>query len=166
MTYDELLDEYDDLSINEVDLSEVDPEGKLDGLYSNGKIIIRKDLPTTTQKACILAEEIGHYYTTAGNILDPQDTENQKKENIARAWAYEQMVPLSALLEAYWAGLTTRYELAEFLDVTEPFLQDSLDYYREKHGEYYAIDNYLIYFDPLAVLEMKNGKLNNKIQRK
>jgi hypothetical protein len=157
MTYDELLAMYGNLKIKEIDLSGVDPEGEYEGIYSDGRIYIRSDIPTTTQKACILAEEVGHHYTTVGDILDQTDIRNAKQENIAMAWAYEEMIPLHALVEAYWAGITTRYELAEFLGVTEQFLQESLDYFKRKYDNYYILGNCLICFDPLAVAELKGS---------
>ena len=38
--------------------------------------------------------------------------------------------------------------MADFLDVTEKFLQDALNAYRLKYGQYVIIDNYTIYFEP------------------
>jgi len=157
MTYDELLMQYENLNIKEVDLSEIDPEEEFSGLYADGNIFIRHNIPTLTEKACTLAEEVGHHYTTSGNILDQTRTSNRKQERKARAWAYEKMIPLTALLEAYWAGVRNRFELAEFLDVTEQFLQEALDYFKQKYGLFYSIDNYLICFDPLSIYEDRKG---------
>lgn len=50
------------------------------GLYADNIIWINKYLPTSVEKACILAEELGHHYTTAGDILDQNDIENCKQE--------------------------------------------------------------------------------------
>lgn len=166
MTYDEILGMYGNLKIKEADLSRVDPEGEFDGLYSDGKIYIRSDLPTTAVKACTLAEEIGHYYTTAGNILDQNKIENRKQERRARGWAYELQVPIDALLEAYWAGIGSRYELAEFLDVPENFLQDALEYYKEKYGNCIGYHNYYINFDPLYISEKIEIKKEKGRKRK
>jgi hypothetical protein len=44
--------------------------------------------------------------------------------------------------------------MAEQLNVTEEFLEASIAHYKEKYGLYYEIDHYIIYFDPLGVLEM------------
>ena len=38
------------------------------------------------EKASVLAEELGHYYTTVGNILDQEDAGNRKQEHKARTW--------------------------------------------------------------------------------
>lgn len=153
MTYEDLLIRYEHLNIKEIDLSTIDPEEEVSGLYANGKIYIRYDLATSIEKACTLAEEVGHHFTTAGNILDQNKVENRKQENKARAWAYEKMIPLTAILEAYWSGVKNRYELADFLGVTELFLQEALDYFIAKYGLFCTIDNYLICFEPLSVIE-------------
>lgn len=45
-----------------------------------------------------------------------------------------------------------RGETAEFLDITEKFLQDCIDCYREKYGVGIAVNKYYIMFIPhLAV---------------
>ena len=62
MNYEELQMQNADLNMKEMDLSEVPG---LKGLYYNGNIAIEKKL-TQTQKACVLAEELGHHYTTVG----------------------------------------------------------------------------------------------------
>ena len=56
-------------------------------------------------------------------------------------------------MNAYKSGVSNRFELAEYLGVTEDYIEDALDYYKGKYGPYYAIDNYVVYFDPLIVLE-------------
>ena len=33
-----------------------------------------------TEKACVLAEELGHHYTTVGDIIDQKESENRKQE--------------------------------------------------------------------------------------
>ena len=46
------------------------------------------------------------------------------------------------------------HELAECLEVSEDFLKEALECYREKYGCYTELDGYLIMFKPcLAVVE-------------
>lgn len=123
------------------------------GLYCDQIIAINKNIETTAEKACVLAEELGHYYTSAGNILDQSKVENRKQEKKARRWAYEKLVGIIKIIEAYKAGCRNRYELAEFLEVTEEFLENAITYYKEKYGMCYQIDNYILYFEPLTVFE-------------
>jgi hypothetical protein len=124
------------------------------GLYADNIIWINRFIPTVAEKTCILAEELGHYHTTAGNIIDQTGIRNRKQELRARDWAYNRLVPLSKIVQAHHSGITSRYELAEFLGVTEEFLQAAIDRYREKYGTYTIVDGHIIYFNPLAVAEM------------
>lgn len=150
----DFIEEFGDELIvdNDADL----PPG-IRGFYaeiSNKKIVLlNKKINTQAEKRCVLLEEIGHYKTSAGNITDQSKVENRKQEKEARAWAYRQAVGLSDLVQAYKSGVRNRYELSEFLNVTEDFLQDALDYYKGKYGVYIEIDNYIIYFAPFGVLE-------------
>ncbi|RDY26240.1 hypothetical protein CHL78_014170, partial [Romboutsia weinsteinii] len=75
-TYEKLHQEaYDDgIMVREVVL-----KSSSDGLYYNNKIAINKErLSTTNEKICVLAEELGHHYTSYGNILDLSDTNNSR----------------------------------------------------------------------------------------
>jgi hypothetical protein len=124
------------------------------GLQADNVIWINQSISTTTEKACILAEELGHYYTSSGDITDQKDIRNRKQELRARQWAYGKLIPLTVFIEAYHARIKGRFELAEFLDVTEEFLQAAVDRYREKHGLHVVIDDkYTITFEPLGVIE-------------
>lgn len=149
MKYNTLLEEAnaEGLSIKER------PFKTYDGRIKGKNIYLRKDM-NTTEKACVLAEELGHYYTTIGNILDMSVVSNRKQERQARLWAYNKQIGLTGLIRAYEAGCTNRYETAEYLEVTEEFLEECIQCYREKYGEYKIVDNYTIYFIPhLAVFK-------------
>ena len=147
MTYEELM-----IDSNIEDIYELNMKTK--GLYADGVIGISKHIETNAEKACILAEEIGHYHTSYGNILDQTSISNRKQELRARAWAYEKMIPLSFIVKGYQAQCKNRDELAEFLGVTEEFLIETIDYYKRKLGLFYRIDEkYIITFEPLGVFE-------------
>ena len=66
--YDELLDEANDMML-QVHESTM-PVSSIKGLYVDGNIIIEKNLVTRSEKACVLAEEIGHAKYTVGDIID------------------------------------------------------------------------------------------------
>lgn len=125
--------------------------------YNNGRIkgfrvAIRKDLSTSIEKACVLAEELGHHYTTYGNILDQSDTSNRKQELRARAWAYNKQIGLLGLIRAYEHGCRNRFEIAEYLEVTEEVLEECFIFYRNKYGVCTNVDNYVVYFIPNLVI--------------
>lgn len=149
--YEKLLREAEQQG---VDIYEKPMPSTFKGLYKDSVIWINKDIPTRTEKACVLAEEIGHHYTTVGNILDQRKLNNRKQEKFARQWAYEKLVPLSKIVQAHHVCVKNRYELAEFCGVTEQFLDDALKRYREKYGLFAKVDGYTICFEPLGVIEM------------
>lgn len=125
----------------------------LKGLYVDNVIAINYEgIATDKEKTCILAEEYGHYRTTSGNILNQKNVSNIKQEKRARNWAYEKLISLEKLIEAYEAGVQNSYELTDFLGVTEDFLQNALKHYKEKFGLYVKQEDYLIYFSPLGIL--------------
>ena len=122
-------------------------------IYQN-RIAIHKQLSTQTEKACILAEELGHHYTSTGDILDQSDPAARKQEFHARLWGYNKMVGLHGIVSAYRNHCRNLSEMVDYLDVTEPFLANCLESYRRKYGCYVELDNYVIMFEPvLAVVE-------------
>ena len=128
---------------------------RIKGLYCNGTVALNKNIETDTERACVLAEELGHYHTAVGNIIDMQDIRNVKQERQGRIWAYDKMIGLIGIIKAYERHCLNRCDMADFLGVTEVFLQDALDYYRQKYGCFVTVDHYVIYFEPcLAVVEM------------
>jgi hypothetical protein len=112
-----------------------------------------------SEKTCVLAEELGHHYTTVGDIMDQTDVSNRKQERRARIWAYHKLLSLNDLIDSYKCGCRNQFEIAEHLNVTEEFLVDCLKYYKEKYGLYVRKDNYLIYFEPLGIMDFcRNSK--------
>lgn len=125
--------------------------------YNNGrikgnKIAIRKDIETTTEKSCVLAEELGHHYTSVGNILDMQNLANRKQERQARLWAYNKQIGLRGLIRAYEHGCQSSHEIADYLEVTEEFFLEAVECYTQKYGTYATLDNYIIYFMPFITV--------------
>lgn len=142
--YEELLTEADGQNLI---VREKDIPGYGGRIYGN-RIAIRKDIETETEKACVLAEELGHHYTTTGDIMDQTDAASRKQELQARVWAYNRLIGLQGLISAHRHGCRSRYEAAEYLDVTEDFLEEAYQYYRNKYGIMYQVDNFVIYFEP------------------
>ena len=126
----------------------------ISGLYCDGTIGINESIDTSIEKTCVLAEELGHHYTSMGNIIDISDSGNRKQERQARLWGYNKLIGLTGIIKAFRAGCRSRHEIAEKLDVTEEYLQECIDCYKDKYGESVEVDNYTIYFIPnLAVME-------------
>lgn len=147
MKYDILLNDAntEGLSVKEC------PFRTYDGRIKGKNVYLRKGM-TTTEKACVLAEELGHHHTSVGDIIDMNDVCNRKQERQARLWAYNKLIGLSGIVRAYKAGCQNRYEIAEYLEVTEECLQECIELYRDKYGLGTEIDGYYIMFIPhLAV---------------
>ena len=154
MNYEQLLTTADQAGLTVKER----PLQKHDGLIRGNRIAIRKNIDNQAEKSCVLAEELGHHYTTTGNILE-QSTNviNQKQEYRARLYGYNIQVGLIGIINAYEARCRNLHEMAECLDVPEDYLTEVIDCYRSKYGQYVAIDNYMIYFIPqLAVMRIDN----------
>ena len=125
-----------------------------DGLIRGRRIAIRKNIETQVEKSCVLAEEIGHYRTSSGNILDQNKAESRKQEYRARLYGYNLKIGLTGLIRAYEAGCRNLYEMAEYLDATEEYLMEAIDCYKSKYGLCASVDNYIIYFQPFIVIKI------------
>lgn len=124
------------------------------GLYCDGVIAIREDM-TIPEKTCALAEELGHHETSVGNIIDMTSAANRKQERQARLWAYNKQIGLIGLVRAFEHGCQNRFEIAEYLEVTEEFLEECIECYRNKYGICKQVDNYVVYFIPqLSVMKL------------
>ncbi|MCI9645296.1 MAG: hypothetical protein HFH40_00525 [Lachnospiraceae bacterium] len=134
-------------------------ESHAKGLISDKFIGLNKEIETTAEKKCILAEEIGHSVTGVGSILSQKGTWDCKQEQQARLWAYNRLIGLNGIINSHKNGCQNLYEMAEYLDVTETFLADAIERYRSKYGMFATLDNYIIYFEPcLAVAEINNNQ--------
>ncbi len=149
LNYELLLSESDKLGL----IVKEKPLKYNNGRIKGNRIAIRKDM-NTAEKACVLAEELGHYYTTVGNILDQNKVNNRKQELKARIIAYDKMIGLIGIVDAYKAGCRNKFEISEYLGVTEEFLIETLNHYQSKYGLHASVGNYVIYFEPLGVLEI------------
>lgn len=141
MSYEELLKEYD----NENLVIKEKPLTSSNGRIYNNRIAIRHDM-STVDKTCTLAEELGHYYTTTGDIIDQTDIMSRKQEHRARMWAYSKLLPLQFFVLAFKHGCRSIHETAEFLEVSEEFLIDCINAYHSKYGPFLETNGYLFMF--------------------
>lgn len=143
MNYEALLNDADAEGLNIKER----PFRTYDGRIKGKDIYLRKNMDST-EKVCVLAEELGHHHTSVGNILDMTDIGNRKQERQARMWGYDKLIGLRRLIEAYEHGCHDRYDLAEHLEVTDEYLQECIECYREKYGTCVTVDDYYIMFIP------------------
>jgi len=135
--------------------------GRLKGLYYAEKgippVIALSKFQTQNEEACILAEELGHYHTSAGNLLakDADKLNIKRQEDRARRWAVKRLVSLKHIIAAFERGIGTKYELAEYLGITETFLCWSIEYYKKLFGLTTTVnDEYIVYFEPFGVFKL------------
>lgn len=143
--------EYIDL-VNEackenIDIVEISFNNNIKGLYCDKTIGLNKNIETSTEKKCILAEELGHFYTSSGNIIN-NSILCRKSENIARNWAYKRLITLNDFIDAFNYSINTLDDLACYLDVTIPFLKETINFYRRKYGIQTFVGDYIIFFEP------------------
>lgn len=141
-TYEKMLI---DASNNGFEIVEKNFKSDAKGLCKGKKIGIRKDM-SDTEKACVLAEELGHYYTSVGNILDQNNVNNKKQELVARRWATNILLCPADLIEACRAGNEYISDIAEYISVTPEFLIDAINVFSAKYGPVYSDGEYEIRF--------------------
>lgn len=153
MKYEELLEESSRDKVYVIENAKF--QSKADGLINGDVIGINKKVRTLRKRTCILAEELGHYHTTVGDIIGLSTDEDRRQEIRARGWAYNRLIGLTGIVNSYKHGCRSLSDAAEYLDVTEEFLTEAIQYYRSKYGHFATLDNYIIYFEPaLGVFEL------------
>lgn len=116
LTYEELLIEADNNNL----ITKEKPLSISKERIKGNRIAIRSGM-TETEKKCILAEELGHHYTAVGDILDQSSCANRKQEMRGRILAYNRLVGLRRIIDAYNHLCQGLCEAAEYLGVTEEF---------------------------------------------
>lgn len=126
---------------------------RLRGLYVGGSatrppFVLVNDRLSYREQRCVLAEEAGHHYRSIGLALDRKDSTQWKNELAGRRWAYEELIPLSSLIESWKRGNTTIYDIADDLNVTEDFLRDGIEYLHARYGVSASCAGWTVQFDP------------------
>lgn len=146
--YEELLIYHDYIEVRETD---VVPDN-LPGVWLGDLILIKRNL-SETRKAEVLYEELAHHKLTYGNILDQSTFNNRKFENYARRHGYENSISLNKIIDAYKYGVSSLYEFAEYVQLSEEYVYTVLQHYKNKFGLSTYHNGYLIRFDPLQVFK-------------
>lgn len=129
------------------------PVTTLKGLYCDNVIYISDRVKTEREQNCIVAEELGHYETSHGVIINQRCVKNKKQELRARRWAHEHLLNVEDIVRAYKYGCRSIYEVTEYLDVTEEFLHEALETFGRMYGACKVVDDCIVYFEPLGILE-------------
>ena len=132
----ELLDLYIEAEENDVDIMSVDTDvtksmsvmSDLDNCYIGLNPLM---IDTTAEEKVLLAHELGHCMTGAFYNQYSKLDIREKHERRADKWAIKKLIPEDELKKAVKSGRESRYELAEYFNVTEDFMQKAMDYYRD-----------------------------------
>ncbi|HIS18937.1 MAG TPA: ImmA/IrrE family metallo-endopeptidase [Candidatus Coprovivens excrementavium] len=149
--YEALISKYNHLSIIETDML---PSFQ-SGMYYNNEIYINSNR-SNAAKLETLAEELAHHKLTYGNITDLTQFNNRKFERYARRHAMEQIVSLQGIIDAFRHNCHNLYEMANFFEVSESFVQQCIEHYKMKYGLDTYHNGYVIKFEPLQVFEHYN----------
>ena len=87
--------------------------------------------------ACVLAEELGHHFTSVGDspaecysLADKMNL--SRTELTALKWAAEYLLPLDEIVDAIKKGIENIEELSDFLGVTGEFLLERFKFIAKK----------------------------------
>ncbi|WP_034172745.1 ImmA/IrrE family metallo-endopeptidase [Listeria monocytogenes] len=149
--YEKMLIEHDYIEVRETDVMPND----LHGLWLGDLILIKRNL-SETRKAEVLYEELAHHKLTYGNILDQSKWINRKFESYAKRHGFEAALPLRIIVEAHHYGVSSLYELADYVQLSEKYIVEILGHYKQKYGYSTRYDKYVIQFEPLRVFEYKD----------
>lgn len=78
--------------------------------------------------------ELGHVATGALHKVDSPYEMVERSEYRANAWAAEHFLPAEAFRDAFRAGCTQLWQLAEYFDLPERDIQSALAYWTESKG--------------------------------
>ncbi|MBM7577706.1 ImmA/IrrE family metallo-endopeptidase [Jeotgalibacillus terrae] len=145
------MDQYPELVIEE----DKHMHPKLPGVIVDNYIAINKNR-SLYEKHFILAEEIGHYLTTAGDITKLNTLPKLKAEIIARRWGYEKILSLDDLVSCYEKKHLTAEDVSHDFEIELNDLKTILDYYFDRYGPSVRHKEYIINFDPFIVIDINS----------
>ena len=101
--------------------------GCINDIYTIG--INYSNIDDSCEEKCILAEELGHYYTNSFYNYNFTKEEIDKREFRATKWAFKTLIPFAILKQLYKKGCRYTCEFAEELGVTEDLIEKAYNYY-------------------------------------
>lgn len=151
MTIDKLDMLFEIAEENGIMIEYVHFPDNMEGLYYKDEDIppvIGIDKRITYDKklfTCVLAEEIGHHFTTVGDCTAEYYCYSDrlivnKKETLALKWATEFLMPIEEIIDYVKNNYCSFGELADKLQVTEHFLYKRFEFI-SRHSNYIKIDN-------------------------
>ena len=103
--------------------------GCIDDSYTIG--LNYSNIDNSSEEKTILAEELGHYFTSSLYDSNSSLETIGRKEFKSRKWAFKVLAPYKKLKELYEEGCRYTCEFAEELGVTEDLIERAYNYYKE-----------------------------------
>lgn len=80
----------------------------------------------------ILSEELGHHFTTSGNLLSPSKCYmdkliKDKKENIARKWAANYLISDEEFVQALLSCINNSFDMCDHFNITYELLNYKIE---------------------------------------
>ena len=97
---------------------------------------------------CILAEELGHHFTSVGKSIHYAETvpfwkqHQAKQEFKALKWSATNLIPYDKLIEAYCEGLQELFELAHHFKVTPELMQFRMTFVNKNDFQIHEVANF------------------------
>ncbi|AYW44604.1 ImmA/IrrE family metallo-endopeptidase [Tetragenococcus koreensis] len=116
---------------------------------------------TKTELTSTVSEEIGHYLTSAGDIIAQDTNEKRKQERKARDVGATLVVTADDILKCFDNGCETTQDCVDFLNVTSKTFNDAIEYYRRKYGGILTENNDILIFNADGTISVHKRKLNS-----
>lgn len=91
-----------------------------------------RHIDTLNKEVVCLAHEISHAQTGTTHAINSPLQLVSKNEYKANKWAVHKLIPFEELQEAFSNGIIERWELAEYFEVTEDFIDTVIQVYRNE----------------------------------
>lgn len=143
MTHYEHLEQLAASNNLPIDTSILQEDDAYDGLFLSLKdgrgIILINRLRSLAKRTAALAEELGHYFKSVGDLRDLQDILAAKSENLGRAWSYQQLLPRPILESQLKNGNGTPWELAEATGLPEDFVLEAVTFHSRRSSHHLSV---------------------------
>lgn len=96
----------------------------------------------------ILAEELGHHFTTLGDLTIKSNNyseklQKNKKENIAKSWAANFLISDEEFVQALYHCISTPCDICDFFNITDEILSYKINSILHDEAKYNNIRNSL-----------------------
>lgn len=110
-------------------------------------IAINKSIKDRKKLCSILSEELGHYYTTSGDLTQQENNNKKvqavKMETRAKKWAANFLISDDELVQALINCISTKWDICEYFNATDELLKYKLYSILENEDKYNDIRNKL-----------------------